>query len=130
MRNPAVEVARRIDGYPASVRSALLQIRARVYAVAKELDLSLNESLKWNEPAYRARDGKGTTVRIDWKPKSPEYVAVYFNCKTTLVESFRAQHPLQFEFEGNRALKWKLAEPIPAALNACIKQALSYGRVG
>ena len=87
----------------------------------------IEETLKWGEPAYVTKNGAGSTVRIDWKAKTPEQYAMYFHCQTNLVESFRTMFPTDFRFEGNRALIFKIDERVPRdALSVCIDASLTY----
>lgn len=67
---------------------------------------------------------------MDWKVKSPEQYAMYFKCTSKLVPSFRLAYDELFEYEGNRAVVFKLDEEIPEAeLKNCIKAALTYHQV-
>jgi hypothetical protein len=53
--------------------------------------------------------------------------AVLFNCRTTLVETFRERFPNEFEYQANRALLLKLTGVLPAApLSICLSLALTY----
>ena len=125
------EVGERLFAHPAEVRDVLLRLRELVFEVARELSAvgELDESLKWGEPAYRPRNGAGTTVRIDWKERDPEFVAVYVPCQTDLIERWRGRFSELFEFEGNRAVKLRWREPLPEyALRACLHDALTYHR--
>ena len=64
----------------------------------------LEETLKWGEPSYLTTESKsGTTIRIDWKPKHPNQYAMYVNCKTTLVDTYRSLFP-ELTYEKNRAI--------------------------
>ena len=57
----------------------------------------LQETLKWGEPAYvTAETGSGSTIRIDWKKSEPDQYAMYFNCNTNLVATFRTLFPHDF----------------------------------
>lgn len=72
------------------------------------------ETLKWGEPAYlTSSTGSGSTIRINWKKKRPSEYAVYFNCQTTLVDTFRTLFPKDFKFEGNRVLVFSQTDTIP-----------------
>ena len=65
---------------------------------------ALEETLKWGEPAYVTSNTKsGSTVRIAWKRKNPDQYAMYFNCRTNLIETFRTMFADDFKYEGNRA---------------------------
>lgn len=121
------EVEARFDGYPPEARTALLQLRAWVYETAAalpEVD-GIEESLKWGEPAYRPRNGAGTTVRMDYKP--PDRYALYVPCQTTLVDDLRAALGDVLEFEGKRAIVFALEGPPPEGpVRACLEAALTY----
>lgn len=109
----------------------MLALRRFVFDVASEQDVgTLEETLKWGEPAYLTQVTRsGTTIRMDWKPRAPEACALYFNCQTTLVETFRSLFPETFSFEGNRAILMPLADPLPEdAVKTCMAAALTYHR--
>lgn len=126
--DPAVEA--RFQGYPLRVRERLLALRELVFQTAADTAGvgELLETLKWGEPAYvTALTGSGSTLRMDWKPKHPDQYAMYFHCKTGLVDSFRTLFPNDFRFEGNRALIFRLDDEVPAdELAVCIEASLTY----
>ncbi len=125
----SAEVKAKFDAYPADVRAELLALRELVFSVAAATPQAgdLEETLKWGEPAYVTKNGAGSTVRIDWKPKSPTEYAMYFNCRTTLVETFRSLFPDDFRFSGNRALVFTIgSRPAQDALRFCIATSLTY----
>jgi hypothetical protein len=90
----------------------------------------ITETLKWREPAYLTEASKsGSTIRIGWKKSAPSRYALYFHCQTHLVETFRAQFPDLFVFEGNRAIVFEETDAVPVApLAMCIAAALTYHR--
>ena len=106
-----------------AVRALILETAAATPGVGR-----LTEALRWGEPAYLTKASKsGSTIRLGWSPASPGRCAVYFNCKTSLVESFRAAFPESFGFEGDRALLLDLDTPLAeAALAQCLAAALTY----
>ena len=120
------EVATVFSNYPDTVRNKMLNLRKLVLETAEEIGLpDLEETLKWGEPSYIAK--KGSTLRMDWKPKSPDEYAMYFKCTSKLVPSFRSAFDGFFKFEGNRAILFQLDEEIPETeLKNCIKAALTY----
>ena len=120
------EVATVFSNYPDTVRNKMLNLRKLVLETAEEIGLpDLEETLKWGEPSYIAK--KGSTIRMDWKPKSPDEYAMYFKCTSKLVPSFRSAFDGFFKFEGNRAILFQLDEEIPETeLKNCIKAALTY----
>ncbi|UOD29942.1 DUF1801 domain-containing protein [Massilia violaceinigra] len=129
-RNAAVQ--RTFEAYPAPARDRLLQLRELIFATAAATGGvgALEETLKWGEPAYLTSATKsGSTIRIAWKKTAPLHYAIYFNCNTTLVDTFRSAFPHEFDFEGNRALVFEQAAEVPAdALAFCIRRALTYHR--
>jgi len=125
----STEVATRYDAYPPKARRQLLALRELVFRTAATTEGvgEIEETLKWGEPAYLTRNRSGSTVRIDWKRKDPDHCAVYFNCQTSLVDTFRTLFPGDFRFEGNRALLIPLADKLPEdALAFCIAASLTY----
>lgn len=122
-------VQARFDVYPAEVKRRMLALRELVLKTAAQTVgvAEIEETLKWGEPAYVSVNKAGSTVRFDWKPKAPAQYAVYFNCQTNLVESFRQMFPNDFRFEGNRALLLDLDQKMPVdSLGLCIAAALTY----
>ena len=126
---PPSDVAQAYAGFPAKARKHLAALRKLVLnsAAANPAIGPLDETLKWGEPAYlptRARTG--STLRLGWKAARPDHCALYFNCNTTLVDSFRTLFP-DLEFEGNRALWLPLDQPLPEeALGVCIDMTFTY----
>jgi len=118
--------------YPETVRPRMLALRELVFATAAALPEvgHLQEALKWGEPAYLTPASRsGSTIRMDWKARAPEVCVLYFNCQTTLVDSFRSLLPDAFAYEGKRALLIANTAHLPqAALTACIAAALTYHR--
>jgi hypothetical protein len=108
-------------------------LRELVFDTAADIDGvgEIDETLKWGEPAYlTARSKSGSTIRIDWKKSTPQQYAMYFNCRTTLVQTFRTMFPHDFRFEGNRAIVFGERDVVPLdALSLCIAAALTYHRL-
>jgi len=118
------------DKYPKFVQSKMLFLRALVIETASEICglKELEETLKWGEPSYLNKFG--STVRIDWKEKTPEQYAVYFKCTSKLVPTFKSLYNHVFQFEGNRAIIFTLKDKIPEKeLKHCISMALTYHKV-
>ncbi len=131
-QNAAVEQA--FEAFPTGARRRLLRLRELIFKTAAATPGvgPLEETLKWGEPAYLTSQSKsGSTVRLGWKKARPTQIAMYFNCQTTLVDSFRTLFPKDFSFEGNRALLFDQAAAVPTdALGHCIAAALTYHRAG
>ncbi|GGC60167.1 hypothetical protein GCM10010994_18540 [Chelatococcus reniformis] len=89
----------------------------------------LAETLKWGEPAYLTMASRsGSTVRLGRVGDDPRG-AVLFNCRTTLVGSFRAHFADALAFAGNRAILLDGSAPLPtSALSLCLRMALTYHR--
>lgn len=127
INNPAV--ADLFQRYPAAVRKKLMQLRQLVLdtAAATPEVGELEETLKWGEPSYIS--AIGSAIRMDWKASRPDCCALYFNCKTKLVETFRELYPDLFLYQGNRAIVFALKDEIAIApLAHCISLALTYKR--
>ena len=128
IQDPAV--ADKFAGYPLAMHAKLMYLRQIILETARETDGvgNIEETLKWNEPAYvTSATSSGSTIRIDWKKKEPNQYAMYFNCKTNLVETFRTLFPSDFKFEGNRAIVFQGTDEIPTdSLKLCIAAALTY----
>jgi hypothetical protein len=128
--SPTVQAV--FDSYPPALGKKLLALRQLILDTAATTDGvgTLEETLKWGEPAYVTTQSKsGSTVRIDRKKNQDRY-AIYFNCNTTLVDTFRSMFPDSFHFEGNRALVFDVGDVLPKKeLGFCIAMALTYHQV-
>lgn len=126
--NPAVKEV--FDSYPDHIRLKMNALRELIYEVARSTQGvgDIEETLKWSEPAFLTKKPKsGTTVRMDWKSRSPNQIGIYVNCKTSLVESYRMMFNNELTFEGNRGILIPVEGPIPKKqLMICIQMALRY----
>ncbi|MDP3855703.1 DUF1801 domain-containing protein [Phenylobacterium sp.] len=126
--DPAVAAV--FDRHPPDLRAALMDLRALILAAAAETPRvgQVVETLKWGQPAYLpARPRVGTTVRIDALAGASGGYAMYFHCQTSLLATFRDIYPDDFTFEGDRALIFSTARPIPEeAVKHCVSLALGY----
>jgi hypothetical protein len=124
------EVARKFAAYPPAISRKLMALRRLILETAATTEGvgALQETLKWGEPAYvTAQTGSGSTVRIDWKKSDPTHYAMYFNCQTSLVETFRTTFSDDFIYDGNRALVFEIDKALPQqALKLCIAASLTY----
>jgi len=116
--------------YPSHVRSKLEELRDLILDVAANTGGvgTIEETLKWGEPAYLTSATKsGTTIRIDWKENAPERYAFYVNCKTSLIDSYNSLFPGVFSFEGSRAIVFSVHDNLPLEeLRVCIQMAFTY----
>lgn len=105
-------------------------LRKLVIKTASEIEglEKLEETLKWGEPSYIAKHG--STLRMDWKAKTPNQYAMYFQCTSRLVPTFKTIYKNTFTFEGHRAIVFKLDEKVPEnELKHCIALALTYHKL-
>ncbi len=127
---PPPHVASVFAAYPPEIRKRILKLRELIFDVATRTQGvgALEESLKWGEPAYITATSKsGSTIRVAWKKAKPTQYAMYFNCQTTLVDSFKTMFPDVFRFEGNRALVFEEHDDVPLeALRIYVEMALTY----
>jgi hypothetical protein len=126
----SADVAAAFDAFPKAIGRRLLDVRRLLFQIADETEGvgPLTETLKWGEPAYLTMaSGSGSTIRLGRVPSSEHDCAVLFNCRTTLVETFRDQFPDVFRFEKNRAILLGSAAPLPdTVLAICLRMALTY----
>ena len=123
-------VAGVFDNYPAEIQSEMIALRQLIIDTASETEgvEALEETLKWGEPSYLTKGG--STIRIDWKPSNPNEYAMYFNCKSKLVDTFKELYKEELTFDGNRAIVLKTGIAIPVnELKHCVSLALTYHRV-
>ncbi len=116
--------------YPEHIRPKMQCLRELVLETAREIPevKELEETLKWGEPSFITKIG--STLRMDWKEKTPEQYQIYFKCTSRLVETFKLVFGELFQYEKNRAIIFKIDEEIPvAALKKCIAATLMYHKV-
>ena len=120
-------VALVFESYPKEIRRKLIALRQLIFDVAADTpDIGeMTETLKWGEPAYLVEGG--STVRIGWKATNPDHYAMYFNCNSTLVDTFKELYADSFTYDGNRAIVFHRDDSIsPKALAHCIALAFEY----
>lgn len=121
------EVDRIFAAYPDFIQEKMQALRELVIETARETDGIdvLEETLKWGEPSYLTK--RGSTLRMDWKKKMPDRYAMYFQCTSRLVDTFRMVFGNQLRYEGNRAIVFGMNEKLPVAvLKECIRATLTY----
>lgn len=120
----------KFKSYSKEIRPKLNHLRELIIEVATE-DAQIQvieETLKWGEPSYLVK--KGSTVRIDWKAKTPNQYAIYFKCTSKLVATFKKLYGDLFTYENNRAILFELDAKVPKKeLKNCIGLALKYHSV-
>lgn len=118
------------ENYPDHVRSEMQYIRNLVIETAEETTgvETLEETFKWGEPSFLTKNG--STLRMDWKAKSPKEYAMYFQCSSRLVDTFRLVFGNVFQYEGQRAIVFQVGQKIPVLeLKKCIQATLTYHQV-
>jgi len=120
------EVKVKYESYPENIKPLLLSMRELILETAAEYEVQdLREALKWGEPSFICKGG--STVRLDWKERTPEKYYLFFICQTKLVETFRELYKNQLDFEGNRAIVLDINQVIPKKeIKHCISLALRY----
>ena len=128
IKDPAVQ--QKFLSYPRQVKERLLFLRQLVIETALQTQGvgELEETLKWGEPSYLAKGG--STIRMDWKRKSPYQYALYFHCKTKLVDTFKELYGDKFNYDGDRAIVFHIDDTIAAEeLKHCITMSLRYHHI-
>lgn len=124
----SISVSEVFDSYPDAVSNKLLFLRQLIFETASELGINdLEETLKWGEPSYITK--MGSTLRVAWRKTYPNEYGIFFNCKTTLVDTFKEVYPELFRFEGNRAILFYVDDNRKIPINAlkhCIALSLTY----
>ena len=124
------EVEKVFNTYPKDIYKKVMFLRQLVLDTASETEAvtKLEETLKWGEPSYLTKSG--STIRMDWKESKPDQYALYFNCKTKLVDTFKERYGNEFTYEGNRAIIFKKTDTIPIEeLKHCILLSLTYHNI-
>lgn len=126
--DPRVEEV--FDNYPDHIKPKMDALRKLILDAATDIAGvdSVEETLKWGEPSYLTKHG--STIRIDWKTKTPDQYAIYFKCTSKLVPTFKEIYGDFFKYENTRAILFDLEEVPPAnELKQCIAAALMYHKV-
>ena len=124
-QNPKVK--EKFKSYSKEIQTKLNHLRSLIIETANENESvhEIEETLKWGEPSYIAK--KGSTIRIDWKPKTPEQYAIYFKCTSKLVVTFKELYGDTFKYEKTRAILFDMNDEVPEKeLKDCIDMALTY----
>jgi hypothetical protein len=122
------EVEARFAAFPEPARTGLLALRRLIFATAATMPEvgALEETLKWGQPAYLTpKTGSGSTIRLGLPSQGG--FAIYTHCQTTILSEFQAMFPEDFDYEGNRAIRFDGAEALPLdKLELLIRRALTY----
>ncbi len=128
--DPQVETV--FKQYPSHLKEKLYFLRSLIIETASTIQAieTLHETLKWGEPSYIVK--QGSTIRINAKKsaaenKATDCYAIYFNCKTKLLDTFKEVYADVFTYESNRAIVISYNDtPDVEALKHCIELALTY----
>lgn len=123
------EVQAKFESYPLEARAQLVKLRRHILVIAKDKGLGrVEESLKWGQVSFFVKGG--SPIRIGWNRKDPDVIKLYFNCQTSLVETFKEIYKENLKFEGKRAIVIPLNTKIEIGpLGHCIGLALVYHSV-
>lgn len=125
---PDARVEAAFAGYPEPARTGLLALRGLVYETAATTPGvgRLEETLKWGQPAYLTPETKsGSTIRL--APVKSSGFAIYVHCQTTILSEFSALFPGDFDYEGNRAIRFHDARDLPLEqLSLLVSSALTW----
>jgi len=123
------DVAKIYQALPKALGEKLYTLRELIFDVASSTNGvgEIEETLKWNVPAYlTVKPKSGTTIRLAATPAKGQY-GLYVHCQTTLVSTFRDIYPDIFTYEKNRAILFKIDDQIAEEeLRHCISMALTY----
>ena len=122
------DVAAKFASFPGAARQGLLTLRRLIYRTAETTPRvgPLEETLKWDQPAYLTPQTKsGSTIRLGL-PKGGGF-AIYTHCQTSILADFQNQFPDDFVYEGNRGIHFRDGEALPLdKLRLLVRHALTY----
>ena len=82
-----------MNQYPEPIKTRLVFLCELIVQVASETSAvkAIEKTVKWGEPSFLTE--QGSTIRVGWKKSKlgqskPGQYALYFNCKTKLVDTF------------------------------------------
>tara|TARA_R110002074_G_scaffold342075_1_gene512580 strand:- start:140 stop:544 length:405 start_codon:yes stop_codon:yes gene_type:complete len=115
------------DAYPAPLRKRLLALRGLIFTMAAETEGvgEIVETLKWGQPSYlTVKPKSGTTIRID---AHGDGYAIFVNCQTSLISTYRELYGDVLTLEGNRAVVFSARADLPEdVVGHCVALALRY----
>lgn len=115
---------------PKAMREKLLQLRQLILDTAAEnhKELTLEETLKWGEPSYLIKGG--STIRMNRIKSNPDKYALYFHCKTKLIDTFKELYSDTLIFDKNRAIIFNINDELPVKeVKHCIALSLNYHNI-
>ncbi len=119
-----------IAPYSKPVRNGLAGLRVLVLKIAETTPGvgRINEDLRWGQYSFLTKEsGSGSTIRIDGLPNEENAFAMYFHCRSGLMDEFRELYGAKFKYDGRRALIFGTDDPLPKPeLTHCITLALTH----
>lgn len=127
---PPPEVDAVFAACPPPAAARLRALRGLILSAAKATGTPpLQETLKWGQPAYLPAQKHGTTLRLGWSDKIPEFCTLHGHCQTDLVSRWRVLFADAFTYDGNRTVFVPVSGDFPdAALQQLAAMALTYHR--
>jgi len=117
-----------LKAMPTVAQKPLFKMREIIFNVGEDEQIGgVEETLKWNQPAYLPRLARvGTTVRIGYNEKHEQCI-LYGHCQSTLIDQWRNRYADVFDFLGNRGLLFSVHNAVPEEeLADCVWLALTY----
>ncbi len=124
------DLVHKFRSWPDRAAECAHSVRSIFVQTAKDIGVnSLEESLKWGEPAWRPKKG-GITLRVAWSTNAPEELGVFVDCKSDLCARMQSDFPRSFRYIAPRVMYIALDETIPEdALTHLAKLAFQYKRL-
>lgn len=122
------EIGAAFAALPERHRPGLMELRSLIFEVADEVGAApVNEVLRWGQPSYlSARPRESTATRLA-STRDRLHFGLFFHCRSTVIEEFRAQFPTDFRYDGNRGILFRPGEDLTHdKLRLCIAHALRY----
>jgi hypothetical protein len=121
------DVARAFDQPGPEARKGLLQLRSLIYQAAADLPEAgtVEETLRWGQPAYLAAAKSGTTIRLGVHKQA--CFALFVHCQSRVIPDYIAAFPAWDRLDGTRAVLFGCAADIePMRHGWLIRHALTY----
>ncbi len=115
MENAPTSLLSQIATWPAPAQHRLWACRALFHKVAEQAKVgALDETLKWRQPSWRPiKPRTGSTLRMDWSSKSPDFLSVFVDCKTDLAARMQDIYPDLPVNDGQRHMAIALEAALP-----------------
>src|SRR3569832_2482023 len=94
-------VAAGLEDYPPGIKAKLLALRRLILDVAAKMDVEVEETLRWSQPAYISKGG--STIRNDQQKNDTNQNTKKNNNHTKQNTTKHKLYP-ELSYEGNRAI--------------------------